>query len=201
MLTESQRAAQKAETRGRIVAIARRQYVARGSSALRTADVAKEAGLSHGAVFVHFPKREDLVRAVLGEIGRDLTDRLYALGRAGASLGELLRAHVKALAESEDEYRRLLIEEPTLTREERLPVVGVQSAIASHIAEVAAREMKAGRVRKMPHHLLFNTWIGLVHQYVLHPQLFAARGSVLEAHGATLVRHFMALVSAHGEPR
>lgn len=200
MLTVSQRAAQKARTRRRLVEVARRQYVARGSG-LRTADVAREAGLSHGAVFVHFPTREALVLEVLSAIGRDLTDRLYDLGRAGATLGELLRAHVQSLAESEDEYRRLLIEEPTLPPEARLPIVGVQSAIAAHIAEVAEREMQAGNIRRMPQHLLFNTWLGLVHHYVLHPQLFAPRGSVLEAHGETLVRHFMSLVTARGETR
>lgn len=201
MLIESQRAAQKARTRRRLVEVARRQYVARGSGALRTADVAREAGLSHGAVFVHFPTREALVLEVLGAIGRDLTDRLYDLGRSGATLGELLRAHVKSLAESEDEYRRLLIEEPLLPPGARLPIIGVQSAIAAHIAEVAGREMQAGRIREMPQHLLFNTWLGLVHHYVLHPQLFAPRGSVLEAHGETLVRHFMSLVSAEGKTR
>jgi len=201
MLIDSQRAVQKARTRRRLVEIARRQYVARGSAALRTADVAKEAGLSHGAVFMHFPTREALVHAVLSEIGHDLSDQLYALGRAGATLEEFLRAHVESLAHNEDEYRRLLIEEPTLSPEERLPIVGVQSAIASHIAEVVERETKAGTIRKMPHHLLFNTWIGLLHHYVLHPHLFSPRGSVLEAHGDKLVRHFMSLVSTHGESR
>lgn len=195
MLIGSQRAVKKEETRRRIVEVARRQYVARGSGALRTAEVAKQAGLSHGAVFVHFPTREDLVRAVISEIGRGLGDQLYALGRSGATLGELLRAHVKSLAASEDEYRRLLIEEPTLTGDERLPFIGVQSAISAHITEVAAREMKAGRMREMPLYLLFNTWIGLLHHYVLHPQLFAPTGSVLEAHGEELVTHFMSLVT------
>ncbi len=184
--------------------IARRHVVMRGALALRTADVAREAGVSHGAVFVHFPSREELVRAVLEEIGRELTDRLYALGHTGATLGELLRAHVTSLADCEAEYRRLLVEEPSLSDEERLPFVGVQSAISAHIAHVATREMDAGTIRRMPVHLLFNTWIGLLHHYVLHPQLFAPTGSVLATHGETLVRHFLSLVEnpqPHGDDR
>lgn len=194
------RTEKKAETHRRIVEVARRQYVARGSRHFRTAEVAQEARVSHGTIFVHFPTRDELVRAVVAEIGLDLTSRLYFLDRGEAPLVDALKAHVEALAGVEADYRRLLVEEPAMSNEERAPFIGVQSAISSHMARVAQREITAGRMREMAPHLFFNTWVGLINHYVLHPHLFAPGGNVLSTTGAELVTHFVSLVSAMNEP-
>jgi len=51
-------------------------------------------------------------------------------------------------------------------------------------------------VRPMPRHLLFNTWIGLVHHYLANRDLFTDGPSVIAAKKEELVNHFLALVSA-----
>ncbi|MBT3221823.1 MAG: hypothetical protein HN348_22320 [Proteobacteria bacterium] len=42
--------------------------------------------------------------------------------------------------------------------------------------------------------LLFNTWLGLVHHYLVNRDLFFPEGSVLEARGEELLSHFMMLI-------
>ena len=108
---------------------------------------------------------------------------------------ELLEAHVQGLAEFEPLYARLVMEESVLTPRAQSGVVMIQSAISEHLSHAVARESAAGTIRKMPFHLLFNTWIGLLHYYIAHAASFAAPGqSVLERHGPALVKHFWGLI-------
>ena len=195
-VSEGPRADRKAETRRRILDTAKRLCARRGFAATRTIDVAKHARVSHGSVFVHFPSREDLMGEVVGAMAREITDAVHTRAHGGGSLRDTLAAHLDALAEHEDAIRWLLLETPTLPRGFHLAWVGLQSAISIHLAEAAEREIAAGRVRRMPIHLLFNTWIGLVHHYVINRELFAPGRSVLRAHGAELLDHFMGLVEA-----
>lgn len=193
---ERQRSAQKEATRQRVVKRALRVCERRGFLQARTADVARAAGLSHGAVFVHFPTREALLSEVASELGRKIADRMHALAAESRSLREVLAAHLAALSESEALYRHLVIESPLLPKELRSGWIGIQSAVSHHICRVAEREIAGGTVRRMPVHLLFNTWLGLVHHSIVNRDLFAPDLSVFEVHGADLVEHFLHLISS-----
>jgi AcrR family transcriptional regulator len=82
----SRRAQQKAETRARLLAAARRVF-ADGSVVTTALDaVAAEAGVSKATLFFHFPDRGELLgalaRDLLGEMGRELLARAPASRRA-----------------------------------------------------------------------------------------------------------------------
>jgi AcrR family transcriptional regulator len=188
------RAAQKLATRAALIEAAMRVYELDGIAAARTADVAAAADVSHGTVFVHFPTREALLAAALEEFGHVLATRVHQLASAGASVREVLAAHLQGIAEHEGFYARLAVESPLLPKEARQALLSVQSAISFHLAQAAEREQAAGLIRPMPVHLLFNTWIGLVHYYLANRDLFAPDGSVIERHGAELIDHLMSLI-------
>jgi AcrR family transcriptional regulator len=158
----TQRQEQKAETRQRILDEAARLFAEGGFAGTRTADVAAATGLSHGAVFVHFPTREALLLEVVFALGRRLTDQLHAAVSYG--LREALITHVKVLSEEE--------------------------AVSHHILERA----DPNHMKDVPVHILFNTWIGLVHHYLMNRELFAPKGGVLKKHGRALVEHYLKLV-------
>ncbi|MBI2895927.1 MAG: TetR/AcrR family transcriptional regulator [Deltaproteobacteria bacterium] len=191
------RAAQKADTRRRILEKAKVLCARHGFARTRTVDVARAARVSHGSVFVHFPSRDDLFDAVLFEMAREITDALHALATEGASLREVLAAHLECLADREDQIRWLLVDAPVLPESFRLAWVSLQSAISFHVSAAAEREMASGKVRRMPLHLLFNTWIGLVNHYVVNRELFAPGKSVLRTHGRMLLDHFLGLVETN----
>jgi hypothetical protein len=46
---------------------------------------------------------------------------------------------------------------------------------------------------------LFNTWIALIHHYLVNRDLFAPRRSVVRAKGRELVDHFLSLVMREPE--
>ncbi|MBM3502990.1 MAG: TetR/AcrR family transcriptional regulator [Alphaproteobacteria bacterium] len=189
------RRARKTATYTSLVGAARALCQRQGFVGLRTADVAKAAGVSHGAVFAHFPTREMLLKSIVHDLTASLTDRLAELVTLGASLRAVLAAHLACLAEQEDLYRRLLIEAPLLPESFQLAWIGFQSAVSHHLAEAVAIERAGGSLRPIAHHLLFNTWIGLVHHYCINRELFAPGQSVFTARAEMLINHFLSLVS------
>jgi AcrR family transcriptional regulator len=169
--------------------VASRLFAESGFRQTRTVDVTEASGLSHGALFVHFPTRFQLLHQVAIDLGLRITDRLHALSKSGGTFRDALNAHIKALAAEEGLYSQLLAE-PSLALER----IGIQSAISHHLMEAAEPEIKAGKLREVPMHLLFNTWIGLVHHYLMNRELFAPKGGVLKKHGAALVDHYLSLM-------
>lgn len=189
---------QKAATRERLVDSAMTLFARKGILQTTTADIARAIGMSHGVVFLHFPKRDNLVIAVIDEFARRLAAEFRRALERDLGLRAVLEAHLLALSEFEPFYARLVTEAPLLPPKVRSTLLLVQAAVAHRIEQAVARE--GGRVRSFERHLLFNTWIGLVHHYLVNRDLFlvgdAAGASVIAEQGDALVRHFMTLVQA-----
>ena len=193
------RAEKKQQTRELLIEATLELMAEWGITATRTIDVAEQAGVAHGTVFVHFPTREDLIAAVVGEHAGQIAVRLHDLAGEGVTVREILAAHLAGLAEHEAFHARLVMEGPLLPPYARATLLGIQSAISARLAEVANREMAAGRIRRMPIPLLFNTWLGLVHHYLGNRELFAPGQSVVEWWGPTLLDHYLGLIKPDGE--
>lgn len=69
------RAAQADETRASLIAAARRLFAERGFHATGTHDIVALAGVTRGALQHHFPRKEDLFRAVFEAVEQDLIAR------------------------------------------------------------------------------------------------------------------------------
>jgi AcrR family transcriptional regulator len=63
--------ARREDTHDHIVEVAARALRREGYSGVRVADVMKEAGLTHGGFYAHFPSREGLLVEALARAGRD----------------------------------------------------------------------------------------------------------------------------------
>lgn len=189
------RSLRKRQTRAAILAAATTEFGKRGIMATRMSDVAEAASVSHGTVFAHFETQEALVGAVIEEFGERIAARTHELASGGGGVREVLAAHLAGLMEFESFYSKLVAEAGLLPLVARNTLVSIQSAISFHLGQAARRGMDAGTIRPMPLHLLFNTWLGLVNYYVINADLFAPGGSALERCGATLLDHYMSLIS------
>jgi AcrR family transcriptional regulator len=187
---------QKAATRERVVEGALALFARQGIVQTKTADIAKAIGMSHGVIFLHFPKRDELVIAVIDEFGRRLATEFRRAMEGGVTLRAVLEAHLRVLEEFEPFYARLVTEAALLPPKVRSTLLMMNAAVSHRIAVAAQRERGAGRVREMPRHLLFNTWIGLVHHYLVNRDVFAAGPSVIAEKKDELVSHFLSLVQA-----
>jgi AcrR family transcriptional regulator len=187
---------QKAATRERVVESALALFARQGIVETTTADIAKAIGMSHGVIFLHFPKRDDLVIAVIDEFGRRLAMELRRAMEGERRLRAVLEAHLRVLEEFEPFYARLVTEAGLLPPKVRGTLLMLHAAVSHRVALAAAAELAEGRVRDVPRHLLFNTWIGLVHHYLINRDLFTEGPSVIGAKKDELVNHFLALVRA-----
>lgn len=194
-MSSSQREKQKIQTRNNIVNTALYQFSKYGLMRTSTGDIAREAKVSHGTVFAHFPTRENLIDEVIEEFGQRITTRLHELVDNNCGMKEILQVHLKGIREYEAFYTRLVLEGSLLHESARSTWIMIQSAISSHIIEIAEREIEDGRITAMPVSMLFNTWVALIHYYLGNGDLFAPENSVLEKHGHQLIEHFMNLIS------
>lgn len=191
----TKRQSQKQRTRELIIDAAFSEFAKRGFAATRASDLAEAAGLSHGAVFLHFPTMEALTATVIERFGERVSLRLHELASAGGSLRSVLEMHIKGLCEYEAFYTRLVTERTLLPESAKHTFLLIQSSISFHMSQAAQREIQNGLIAEMPMHLLFNTWVGLVHYYIQNGDLFAPGASVLSRCGNELIGHYMRLVA------
>ena len=178
-----------------MIEIAIKQFGKNGIIATRTVDIAKAANVSHGTVFAHFSTQEELLISVIEEFGNRITQRLRELINTNSSLFEVLEAHLEGLIEFEPFYTRLIIERRLLTESVRNTYIMIQSTVSFHISIAAEKEIAQGTIRKVPIHLIYNTWIGLVHYYITNGDLFSPNGYVLKQYRHELLQHYINLIT------
>lgn len=191
---QTKRQEQKIQTREKILDTAFRLYASEGFS-IPTSIIAQEVGLSHGAIFVHFPSREDLQLRVLERFAQELGNKLHDLSKAVEDISELLYAHIGVLEEYESFYKNLISEISSLPDETRTILITLQSETSLHFKAVTEREKQRGMIKDIPLHMLFNTWLGLLHYYLQNSELFAPGDSVLKRRKDELVNTFVSLIS------
>jgi AcrR family transcriptional regulator len=194
-MSNGKRREQREQTRKHLIEVAFRQFAENGLMSTRTLDIAQAAGVAHGTVFAHFPTREALLNSVIEEFGNRVTRRIHELSSGVGSVRAVLEAHLNGVMEYEPLYTRLVTERPLLPEEIRHSLVMIQSAISFHLQQVAEAEMIAGKIRRLPLHLFFNTWLGLIHYYLANGDLFSPGESVLKRYGPGLVDYFLDLTA------
>lgn len=186
----NKRAVQKAATRELLIATAFKVFALNGILATKTEDITTHAGLSHGAIFVHFPTRDALLACVIDHFGLELGKKMVQLSSC-KSLQAMLEAHLELLEEYEPFYSRLVVEGPLLHQDIRNKVFIIQSGIAQFLEKALLADIQKGAIRKVPLHLLLNSWLALIHYYLAHRDLFAPGKSVLHTKGKELLNYFL----------
>ena len=194
----NKRKSQKEKTREAIIDAALILYGRNGIAATTTSEIAQMAKVSHGTIFVHFPTKDCLIEEAISKFGATVTMRLHESIDMKCSMKRILDAHLEVLKEYEELYIKLITEVPLLKPSVNHTLIGIQSNISFHISQVAESEMKDGRIKEMSIHFLFNTWVGLIHYYLINKELFAPNEKVIACYGNELTNHFMNLLAAKG---
>ena|ERR1700722_5779480 len=177
------RTEQKQQTYQLLLKTAFKEFSQGGFFTTKTLDIARSADVSHGTLFVHFPTREELLAKVVDEFGVRIGRRLQQLAVNRATAEEILRAHLEVLQEHEGFYAHLVVEGPLLPVPVRHRIFMIQSGIAHYLEKVIPKEM--------PLHFILNSWLGLIHYYLTHRDLFAPQGSVIAKYGQDLLSQFI----------
>ncbi|MCS7172898.1 MAG: TetR/AcrR family transcriptional regulator [Armatimonadetes bacterium] len=164
-------ALQKDRTRTRILEAARRVFARKGYHGTLMEDVAREAGLSKGALYFHFSSKEDLFLSLVEEAGVQLAERVttaIAAARGGeAKVRAALQAAVEAFAENEDLTRLVLVEWVGLSPEFEEKRFALEVALARltqiHLEEAVAE----GRIPPQDTSLVAFAWLGAIRALVV----------------------------------
>lgn len=193
-MKENKRNVQKELTRKKLIEVAIKLFGDNGILNTKTIDISKEAGVSHGTVFSHFKTQEELLDTVIEEVGNRIVSKLQELIDVKGTLEEILKAHINGLIEFEKFYTRLIIERRLLPESASNIYIIIQSSISFHIGEVLKREIAKGKIIDTPIHLIFNSWVGLIHYYLTNGDLFTNEGSILNNYGQDLINHYIKLI-------
>lgn len=97
--TPSRRRISGGERRESILALTSRAFAERGYDGVRTAELAKSAGVSEALIYQHFRTKAELYRAAVDRSADILEDRLQKAAGAGASVEDRLASVVDAFLE------------------------------------------------------------------------------------------------------
>jgi AcrR family transcriptional regulator len=128
----------KEDTHDHILEVAARALRREGYAGVRVADVMKEAGLTHGGFYAHFPSREALLVEALARAGRDSA---AAVARAAKSRHRKRGSAFQSLIETYLSDRHLA------SRETGCPVAALGSDMPRQ--SLAVRQASALRVERL----------------------------------------------------
>lgn len=95
-------------TRKAVLDAAMKVFAKKGYARTSLAEVAKEAGLTRGAVYWHFVNKHQLLSAVIGECNSEMEIRINKILESGAPPLERIRALIAdfiSIIATEDQYR------------------------------------------------------------------------------------------------
>jgi AcrR family transcriptional regulator len=182
---------QRMETRQRVLVAACREFGRAGFSSVSTQDIAREAGVSHGSVFAHFKTREALVAAAVEEAVVEAANLMRHELKVATRTHDVLHAHLRALAEHEGLHANIIAERRALSAEVQARLIEVNSGVASYLLDSLER---GGAPLRVQPHVASNTWLALVHYYLMNRDLFAPGRSVLKERADELVRNYLAMI-------
>ena len=189
---KTKRQVQKEATRLHILETAYHIYAEEGFSAT-TNRIARAANVSHGTIFVHFPTVENLIVCLLDDFNAEINGQLHGLSEKNERLETFLEAHINVLIRYEAFYKRLISEVNSLPQEAKFVFINMQSVVSFHFNQVIERCKNEKTIKEIPMHIIFNSWLGLVHYYLTNSYLFT-EGSVLTEYKEELICDFIKLI-------
>lgn len=182
-------------TRRNLLSAGLRVVSRHGFAGASTAAIARATGKAHGTVFAHFQTRDALVAELVAEVGRSMSQHMADVSRGQAQVGDVLDAHLAALAEHEVLYAHMLGEAITLPATARAHIFALQTGVGWRLRTAIEAAVAGNKARALDPVLLVNSWIALTNHYVMNRDLFAPQASVIAMHGAKLKAHFLNLLA------
>jgi len=192
-MKENQRQKQKRETRGKILAAAMIMFAERGFS-VTTTEIAQSAGISHGSIFVHFTTREELIDCAINVFFDHLNQEINIAAKGNADMEDLLEVYLSILHSSEDFYRNLITQISLLPDVTQEKLFAYQTTLSFHFDDALRREKEQGKIVALPHHMLFNMWLSLVHYYLQNRAMFAPEDSVIDRYRDELISSYLMMI-------
>jgi TetR/AcrR family fatty acid metabolism transcriptional regulator len=168
--------------RAQILEAASRVLAERGYHRTTVRDIAREAGIADGTIYLYFSSKQELLLALIAQLGRFAERRADFTEHAGMDLREFSRTYMARRFEQIRDTRRLF----TAVLPELLADADLREAFADRVAEAyeaadaeLARRARAGELGDLDPELLVRvaaaTGLGLLMLAILEEPVLARR--------------------------
>jgi AcrR family transcriptional regulator len=147
-MSVNRQAARSASTRAKLIRAARALFARHGYAAVGTEQIVRRAGVTRGALYHQFARKEDLFIAVYEQVEQDLTNRLIALVSDASSPFEALRAGIRTFLDAcrtPEMQRIVLIDGPSVLGWDRWREIGQENGLGL-IEGVLNAAIEAGEI-------------------------------------------------------
>ncbi|MCD4829849.1 MAG: TetR/AcrR family transcriptional regulator [Candidatus Cloacimonetes bacterium] len=195
----NKRQQQKLATRQKLVNTARKLFIKQGFLETTTVQIAKQSGVAHGTLFVHFPTRDYLMIEVLDAEMELLSDELNQVASRTGDFFELLDRYLDFLIEHEDIFAVLARELPFYPDELRRKALFRQAGIQGHFHRALSDAVVTDRFPACNAGMVVQTVFAQLHYYLSLRSVFVDEGSVIERFRRRIVSIARSLVTFSGE--
>lgn len=189
-MKETLREKKKRQTRTKLISSASRIFAKEGFQ-VPTVQIAQAAGVAHGSLFLHFPTREDLIDAVIDTFFRKMNTQIHQAVAKSGTIEDFLRHHLALLQKKETLYTQIISNLMILPKSTQEKLFAHQSTLSAHLLFLLEQEKQLSAV---PPHLLFNTWLGIIHYYLQNKAMFAPNTSVIERYQEEWMNGYLHLI-------
>ncbi|ARN91987.1 hypothetical protein AZI11_03225 [Levilactobacillus brevis] len=189
----NQREQQKTATRQKILTAAATIYAEQGFTA-STLSIAQAAHIAHGTIFVHFSTVPQLLTALVTAFDQQLGAEANTMVRTNEGLPALLAIHLTILSQHEDFYCRLISDRNQLPSTAQLALDNLQTTMAHHFMMALDQTRQVQAIKPLSAYLLWHTWLGLIHEYLLNKDLFAPNEPLIPRYRDELIDTYLALI-------
>ena len=156
-------------TRAALLAAGRRLFGERGYAAVGTEEIVREAGVTRGALYHHFPGKRELLAAVYEQIEQEVAEQVGGEVRPGAGALETLAAGADLFLDRclEPEVQQIaLLDAPAVLGWEQWREIGARYGLGL-IAALLTAGMQSGEIRRQPVDPLAHALLGALDEVAM----------------------------------
>jgi len=163
--------ASEMDTRSRILEAALERFASQGYHQTKVADIVETSRTSKGAVYFHFPSKQDIFLGLVDQFASLLENRVQAALTAEASGVERVNAALNVVMETFTRYRRLakifLIQAAGLGQEFEEKRLEIHRRFIALIEEQLQQALAEGDVAEIDPEVTAYAWMGAVNELVI----------------------------------
>lgn len=171
-ITQNKRKLKKMQTRANIIKVARNFFVKEGFLNTTTATIAKQAGIAHGTLFLHFATKEDLILEIIDSELEQLGNQMYELIHMHFDFDSLLKKYLEFIEDKEDFFATMAKELPFYADDLKNKILYRESIIRSHFTQAIHIGIHQGKYKKCEVRNVVITLFGLLNYFLSMKKTF-----------------------------
>lgn len=190
----NKRQTQKQFTREKIIIAAKQIFIEKGIINTATSQIAEEAGIAHGTLFLHFPNKDSLVIELLDVELSKFTNNIKQLIIETTDIITILNQYLNLLQAEEGFFSSLARELPSYKSELRRKILFRESLIREHFHQMIEKGIEQNIYAKVDIPSTLTFLFGTINYYLSLKTCFVQGGSVIEKFHDEIINIFIKIL-------